>query len=439
MHDRQHLVLIDMNVSGNNQESLANSSKSVFVSCPNNPLFIWDLKQTLSLQLSIAVTTIACPIIIVLNALVIVTVKKFKKLQTNSNILLASLACVDLIVGTVSLPLTIFLDALILHGTVSEEKICAIDRIAGFLLYSTFNASFYHLILIAKERYAAVVKYAEYKVVVSKVRIKNYVAFPWITTLSTAAIFATLVGAGVPYSVVQILVFILIILWIIGFLVIGYCYLRINVQIQKRLRRRHTRENVSVHAAAENKISYTMLLLTVAILISGVPSIIVFFFASSTSSFRTISANRWAELILQLNSLLDPALYFYRNVRYRKAALELMGCAMSQETQEESGVKRRERRRRNSVPSIVLNELMECKPSPNLPELRNDGLRMPDIHVESAPPSTYCDNLRDKFQFTELKFGDNLRASVTRSGRDILHDARGNNTLTVMAKIESAP
>lgn len=439
MHDLQHLVLIDMNVSGNNQESLANSSRSVFVSCPNNPLFIWDLKQTLSLQLSIAVTTIACPIIIVLNALVIVAVKKFKKLQTNSNILLASLACVDLIVGTVSLPLTILLDTLILHGTVSEEKICAIDRIAGFVLYSTFNASFYHLILIAKERYAAVVKYAEYKVMVSKVRIKNYVAFPWITTLSTAAIFATLVGAGVPYSVSQILVFILIILWIIGFLVIGYCYLRINVQIQKRLRRRHTRENVSVHAAAENKISYTMLLLTVAILISGVPSIIVFFFASSTSSFRTISANRWAELILQLNSLLDPVLYFYRNVRYRKVALELMGCAMSQETQEESGVKRRERRRRNSVPSIVLNELMECKPSPNLPELRNDGLRMSGIHAESAPPSTYCDNLRDKFQFTELKFGDNLRESVTRSGRDILHDARGNNTLTVMAKIESAP
>ena len=102
-------------------------------------------------------------------------------------------------------------------------------------------------------------------------------------------------------------------------------------------------------------------------------------------------------------------------------------------------MKRRERRRRNSVPSIVLNELMECKPSPNLPELRNDGLRMSGIHAESAPPSTYCDNLRDKFQFTELKFGDNLRESVMRSGRDILHDARGNNTLTVMAKIESAP
>ena len=49
-----------------------------------------------------------------MNVLVIVTVKKVKDLRKNSNILITSLAVADLTVGCLSIPLTIFLDALIL-------------------------------------------------------------------------------------------------------------------------------------------------------------------------------------------------------------------------------------------------------------------------------------------------------------------------------------
>ena len=70
-----------MNVSASN-DSFDNSSRSVFF-CPSSPQFIWDLKETISLQLAIAVTAAACAFTILLSILVIIAVKKIRELQTD--------------------------------------------------------------------------------------------------------------------------------------------------------------------------------------------------------------------------------------------------------------------------------------------------------------------------------------------------------------------
>ena len=156
---------MNMNASAS-KDSFDNSSRSRFF-FPSSPQFIWDLKQTISLQFAIAVTAAACPFTILLNILVIVAVKKIRELQTNSNILIASLAVADLLVGAVAMPLSISLDALILRRTVSEDMICTISDITGFVLYTAWTASLFHLISFAWERYVAIVKCMEYKVIVT--------------------------------------------------------------------------------------------------------------------------------------------------------------------------------------------------------------------------------------------------------------------------------
>ena len=56
---------------------------------PSKPQFKWDSRQTLSLQLTINATAVACPWIIFLNMLVILAIKKIRELQKNSNILIS--------------------------------------------------------------------------------------------------------------------------------------------------------------------------------------------------------------------------------------------------------------------------------------------------------------------------------------------------------------
>ena len=70
-----------MNVS--NFEDALNKSVSFG---PSIPQFKWDSEQTLSLQLTIVATAVACPWIIFLNMLVILAIKKVREQQKNSNI-----------------------------------------------------------------------------------------------------------------------------------------------------------------------------------------------------------------------------------------------------------------------------------------------------------------------------------------------------------------
>ena len=53
--------------------------------------------------------------------------------------------------------------------------------------------------------------------------------------------------------------------------------------------------------------------------------------ASYSPVFRTYSALRWVYIVVQINSLANPFLYFYRNKRYRKALLQIIGFEKTQE------------------------------------------------------------------------------------------------------------
>ena len=111
-----------------NTESLDNSSsetRSVFY-CPQAPQFIWDINHTTSFKIIVAITTISCPVTILLNLLVIIAVKTRRDLKKNSNILLFNVALADLLVGAVSMPLSIALDALVIQQLLFADVICTV-------------------------------------------------------------------------------------------------------------------------------------------------------------------------------------------------------------------------------------------------------------------------------------------------------------------------
>ena len=149
-----------------NTESLGNSSSETrsVLYCPQAPQFIWDQHYITSFKIIVAITTIACPVTTGLNLLVILAVKTRRKLKENSNILLTNLALADLLVGAVSMPLTIALDVLVIQRVSITDVICTMLFITASVLYTVCaGASFFLLLLIAWERYVAVAKWMEYK------------------------------------------------------------------------------------------------------------------------------------------------------------------------------------------------------------------------------------------------------------------------------------
>lgn len=159
-------------MNANNAEFAANDSSlasSIFF-CPYKPIFTWILSDKTTFYATVSFTSTACPITILLNILVITAVKKTRGLQHNSNILLASLALADLLVGAVSIPLNISLDVLLLCKAVNYP-FCQIAFANLFVLYTAVCSSLYHLTFIAWERYVTVKRSIRYKVIVTKSRV----------------------------------------------------------------------------------------------------------------------------------------------------------------------------------------------------------------------------------------------------------------------------
>ena len=116
-----------MNLSETDSEAIDPSESPSVYFCPTKPIYTWILTETAAFYVSITTKSIASPLTVLLNVLIIVAVKKRRALQKNSSILLASMAVSDLLVGAVSMPLTTALDILLLHKKLS----LTICKIAG--------------------------------------------------------------------------------------------------------------------------------------------------------------------------------------------------------------------------------------------------------------------------------------------------------------------
>ena len=321
------VTVVNMSVS-NSGDSFVTSSKAVFF-CPNDPLFVWDLENKISLQLIIAITAIAAPFTTFLNTLFIVTIQKTRQLQTNSSILISSLAITDLLVGAVSTPLIITVDALILRGTVPESIVCSINESVAFVQYIAYGASYMHLILMGWERYVAIAKPMKYKVLVRKRRIKRYSGIVWITVFTAFVLLTTLQAVALPPEFLTVLHLIEGVFWLISFLALVYFY----SMVYSKARKQSQSQISQITAKIQSRIAFTAFLLTAAVFIFSLPIPVVVATVQFWPILRANSVFRWSEVPLYLNSLLNPVLYFYRNRRYRKAALKLLRFRMPLQTQ----------------------------------------------------------------------------------------------------------
>ena len=210
----------------------------------------------------------------------------------------------------------------------------------------------------------AIAKWREYKLIVTKRRVKRYAGIAWITALVTAASSVALAAAGVRYEVLLVLDVIFSLFWLIGFSQMVFLYRIVYIETRKRNRVQISQVSVLINARTESKLAYTLFLLTVAVFISSVPVVVFSILATFSPFFRANAVFRWAEIFLQINSLVNPALYFYRNNRYREAALKLLRFGTPLEIEPSVHMGRRVTRHRDSVASINVGEPVDSERAP---------------------------------------------------------------------------
>ena len=312
-----------------NTSSISNTTRSVF-SCPHDPQLVWDLHDTTSSWIFAAVACIISPTAVFLNVLVIIEVKQRKELQRASNILLSSMAVTDLLVGSLCVPLSAVVGLLVPYQIVTDHYICKLDSVAIWFMITLAICSIFHLTMIAWERYVAIRKWIDYRVIVTRSRLKKLAIIAWVSaivTVSPAHFTMALTGMLRENEMVLALDIFFIILSVLVMSTLGliiYFYVMVYLGVRKRKLSQIRQVSDLVNAKLEQRVAVTTTLVTVALILSFFSNAVIGMLEGVYPVLRKRFVGDLKATLLYTNSVVNPLIYYYRDCRFRNAVLELL-------------------------------------------------------------------------------------------------------------------
>ena len=274
--------------------------------------------------ITILINGITCPLTVVINVLVIIAVKRRRRLQRNTNILLACLAVTDAVTGLAVQPSLIAWKTFYLLNCNGIESSVA-EEFHKFFLRTLTVCSSLHLILITCERIIAIKFTTSYPYIVTKWKIK-------VAVIVCGAF--SFVSQGIGYSSSNFIVRVTINLIVVSVMTFCILFITTTYAILYRESRGHEskiktqqlpQEEVE-RFVKENKALKTTAFVVSAELLSFLPM------ASGLAIFSVVvRVNRHLDLkgvlvvlvplartCAVLNSLLNPLIYCLRQKEMRK-------------------------------------------------------------------------------------------------------------------------
>ena len=281
---------------------------------------------------------------------------------------------------------------LLILSQVPFQDICPIHFLVNkLMIFSLSTSSLYHLTAIAWERKMAVKSWIKYRNNVTESRLTGLAIAAWLFGVITPGPPILMVVAGVHRKFISI--------WLVGKIVsmisclaaIGYFYFMIFLEVRKRDRNQINQVAFLAKTRLESRVAKTTAMITVAIVLSFVPFTSTAILVNIFPAFRTYPVYRFAETVVQFNSLVSPIMYSYRDKRFRNAILELLGVKKSQQRLDG----RRNLRRRESVGLVNLAEQTQGTLAPLSKRSASvEPARNPKMQVKrslSDPTPTKCD------------------------------------------------
>ena len=272
-----------------------------------------------------AITTSTCPLIILLNGLVIVAVKTKPQLRTKSNTALACLATTDLIVGLVVQPLQIAIYFLIIRGETPNDQFCTLADVSMAISIRCVFASLFHLLVMTVERYIAIKHTFAYQIQVTGARIIIASCVAWVVAIVLPIEYLRRTGER----------FIAILLGSVILYIITPAMVYMNVFIYREVRRNEKQiaaNQVSLEVKDKmfknRKAFYTTIIILLTIFLCFIPGNICAIIVSSIADKIPDDAREvvisLGSLLPVLNSLFNPLIYVVRIRGFRVAFIQLL-------------------------------------------------------------------------------------------------------------------
>ena len=306
-----------------------NTTRSVFY-CSHAPRIIWDLQDTTSPWVFAAVAFIISPPAVLLNALIIIAVKRRGELKRTSNTLLSSLAVTDLLVGSLCVPLSAVVGLLVSYQILTDHYICVLDFVAISSTVILTICSIFHLTMMAWERYVAIRKWIDYKVMVTQSLMKKLAIIAWVSAIVTVSpphfitAFAGMMRDNERLLALKIFLIVVSILVMFALGLIAYFYVMVYLGVRKRKLSQIRQVSELVNAKHERRVAMTTALVTIAVILSFFPRILSGILQGIYPAFRQRLAMRVDDTFLYLNSVANPLIYCYRDRPFRNAVLEIL-------------------------------------------------------------------------------------------------------------------
>lgn len=254
-----------------------------------------------------------------LNALVLISIFKTESLHKPSFALLANLAVVDLMAGSVAEPLIFVTNIAALYGWSNVFCICSLTaRVVGYWLGSV---SLYTLVVISVDRFLAIRLKNRYRTVVTMKRVKAALMTWWITVF--IAVLSAFVFHGSIRTLVSVVgtgVFVLLLILSLSYAMSFHYLKKLSTSVASTDIERE-RTGCNFNPLRYRRSLKTMLLLFGNIMLFFLP----FFCAAATlvvkkvekfdenpTSILVYKLLMTSEFIVALNSTVNPLMYIWR-------------------------------------------------------------------------------------------------------------------------------
>ena len=269
---------------------------------------------------SIILNAFSCPLIVVMNVLVIAAVRTKRTLQNMSNILLACLAGTDLLVGTATLPASIVAEIFAIADGSVTTYCNIVTKLVSPLRFLSVLASLFHLVVISVERYIALKYPLQYQQIVTKFRLAIAVAIAWFAA-GAYTLFKLLVVNSLPSTVLQFVT-------ILSLFVIAYCHISVyftSRRHEKQIQSEQIPADAAAKFIAEKKAWKTTSVIIGFVLLCLLPGNFISIGGKIASDTKWVNIFRpLVHSCLMLNSLCNPIIYCFRSKVLREAMIAIL-------------------------------------------------------------------------------------------------------------------